>query len=259
MKKIIILTILCIFCNVELKSQGFDWQLSPRMPEKYSDLFFGVYASYAFSNETGKFNYYEDECNCGKFENGTGSNLSFGAVSEYWLEDGQTALKAGAKFSMHSPEFSANQSLPIILNNGTEALIHYRNTFKSDIQLLSLNAGVKRRLFESFFFASLDLQFIFLLDNTEKHYEEITGPSYAPPFPTNPPSYKRLVSEGKIEDMNSLVIRPELSLGYDLDIGIGYYISPQLSISYNLTNIIDKGNWKSLQYGIGVNIMRWLK
>jgi hypothetical protein len=154
--------------------------------------------------------------------------------------------------------FAANQSLPIILNSGEESLIHYRNTFESKLEWVAISAGAKERLLGTFFYAGLDLQFAFLLKNFEKHIEEITAPSYAPPFPTNPPSFKRLVSEGKIEDVRPFSLSTAFSIGYDLDLGIGSYVSPYFSISYNFTDMISKGNWKSLQYGIGLKVMRWI-
>lgn len=255
-KQTIYIAVIILSANTAF-AQGFDWQLSSRLPVRHSNLFLGLQADYSFSSETGRFDFYEDECNCGSFKDGSGKGFSVGIQGEYWLEDGLTSLKSSLTYSSISPEFSAIQSLPVLLPDDSEANIDYKNTFSSNISYIAFSFGAKRRLFETHFHIGADLSFAVLTGNSETHKEKIIGPSWAPPFSTNPASYERLVSEGKVEELKSFDIYSTVSVGYDIDAGIGYYISPKIGFRIPMMSLISKGDWKRSSVIFGLSFSRW--
>lgn len=257
MKKIILLLIL-MFVSNSLFSQGFSWELSPRLFEKASDYFIGIDYKYGLSRENGDFSFYEDDCKCGEFSKGSGNRQYFSLQLEKWLSDGKTSYNFSLGISLHNNLFSTKQSLPILLPNGNETLITYENRFESTLQNFNITFEYKKRLLESFYFLSIGLHSVYVYENYQKHIEKILSPNYVNPFPTNPPSYRRVVSSGKINDLRNFNFQPFLSIGKDIEFGFGYYASPYLQLSCSLLSQIKGEHWNSLQASIGIRIMRWV-
>ncbi len=242
--------------NYSSLAQGFDWELSPRLPQNYSSLFFGLGGSYSHSKEFGVFSFYEKDCNCGNFSGGKSSGFSLQLTSEYWLPSGLWSLRAAAGYNETNPEFSSVSSLPININ-GQENFIDYENTYSGNLSYVFLNFGAKRRLFESHFYLAADLGLSFLINNKEKHIEKIVGPDWAPPFSTNPPSYSRIVAYGEIKDIYKMNVMPIISAGYDVDLGTGYYMSPAVSCALPMMNLISSGNWRRTSFSLSLSLFRW--
>ena len=248
-----------IVVGVRLEAQGFNWELSPRLPENINYDFLGITLQQGFSKELGNFSFYENDCNCGKFENGNGSSYVFGINYEKWILDGNSSFSFGVNYYYRKNEFSSKQQLPIILPNGQEDVITYENIFRNSFDNIAFNFEFKKRIENSFYYFSIGNILHLVLSNKQKHIEIILSPSYANPFPTNPPSYSRVVSEGRINKSNTFNLSPFLNVGRDIDIGQKYYISPYIQISYLLIDQVQEEKWKSVQAILGIRVMRWLK
>ncbi|HOQ48822.1 MAG TPA: hypothetical protein PLV01_03215 [Candidatus Kapabacteria bacterium] len=259
MKKylIIFFSLVCI-CG-RLESQGFNWELSPRLPESINYEFIGFAVQQGFSKELGDFSFYEQDCNCGKFSDGNGSSSAFGLSYEKWILDGRSSLSFVINYNYRKAEFSTKQNLPILLPDGQEDLITYENMFSNSFDNITLNFEFKKRIDRTYYFVSIGNVFYFTLSNKQKHIEKILSPSYANPFPTNPPSFRRVVSEGRINKANDFNFSPFLSIGKDIDLGHKYYISPYIQIAYLFIDQVRQEKWKSVQANVGVKLMRWLK
>ncbi len=253
MKKLLL--ILLLSANT-LFSQGFGWELSPRLFEKTSEYFLGIDLKFGLSQEIGDFSFYENDCQCGKFSNGKGKRQHFAILIEKWSDNGKASYIASLGMSLNINLFSTKHSLPILLPNGNETLITYENRFESNLQNFNFTFEYKKRLFESFYFFSIGCHSFYSFQNNQKHIEKILSPN-ANPFPTNPPSYNRVVSNGKINDLRNFNFHPFLSFGKDIDLGFRYYLSPYIHLSYSLLSQIKGEKWNSLQGTLGLRIMRW--
>ncbi|GEM_PF-3476115 len=257
MKKYLIILLNFLFICVNAETQGFNWELSPRLPENINYNFLGIIFQQGFSKELGNFGFYENDCNCGSFSDGNGLSNTFGISFEKWILDGNGSLSIAISYNYRKNKFSTKQNLPIILPNGQEDIITYENIFKNSFDNVAVNFQFKKRIYNSFYFISIGNVFYFSVSNSQKHIEKILSPSYANPFPTNPPSYSRVVSEGQINKTNVFNLAPFLSVGKDIDLGGKYYISPYVQISYLLINQIRDEKWKSIQVDAGIRLMRW--
>ncbi len=237
-------------------AQGFDWQMSSRTPVLLSNQFVGVKASVSISQEFGDFDFYEDDCNCGNFENGTGAHYSAGLSYEKWLQNGLASIRASLDFSSSSSKFETRSSLPVLLPDDSESEINYLNSYELSLGRIAVSFGAKHRIYESHFYGSVDLLLLLNISEEQKHYEKILGPDWAPPFPGNPPSRRRLVSSGKTDAIYSLSAVPMFGLGYDFALGMGTYSSVEFNIGSPLLNRISKGSWHSISYGIGFRLQK---
>lgn len=251
-------TLLVLLSTLKIFSQGFDWELSPRLYEPFSPYFIGINYSLNISKDLGNFNFYEDKCNCGKFDNGNGVSQKIGINFEKWTSDGTSSLNIGIFYTKDNNYFSVKQSLPIITPSGEESLIIYENSFDNLNHDIVASFEFKKRLLESFYFLSFGTELLFTFENNQKHYEKIISPANANPFPTIPPSKKRLIESGHINNLRKYNFTIFLSFGKDIDLGFKYYLSPYMNISYTFLNQIYDDKWKSISGGIGLKIMRWL-
>ena len=85
--------------------------------------------------------------------------------------------------------------------------------------------------------------------------ERILGPPEVPPFNTNPPAYEREITAGKFYKLSFLTVTPKIELGYDLQLGLGKYITPVASISLPVMSVIKTDNIRKLDFSFGVRYL----
>lgn len=258
MKSLLSIATAMILISSASIAQGFDWQLSARTPVPLSNQFIGIHAGASLSNEFGDFDFYEDDCNCGNFEKGTGANYIAGLAYERWLKSGLVAIRSSLEYRKSLTKFESRSSLPVILPDDTESEIDYLNSYELSLSRIAASIGAKHRIAESHFYGTFDLLVLLNISEDQKHYERILGPDWAPLFPGNPPSRKRLVSSGKTDAIYSLQIVPSFSFGYDLELATGTYSSLEFNIGSPLLNRISRGSWYSFSYGFGFRILKML-
>jgi hypothetical protein len=226
-------------------SQGFDWQYSSRMPYTIPDFFVGLNVGYGSVSEIGDFNLKEDLIECCKFGSGDGKSYFFGITSEYWY-DGYTSYNLGISYSASNSNFVIRSSVPT--RNGEFVTDYGMN---STISYTNIDLGIKRRVFDTHFNYGGGLLTSILLSGNSAYTEQ--GIS------DNVPFEKRTISNGKIEELNGIVISPYIFAGYDADLGIGYYATPNISLSYNIISIVENDPWRRFSFSVGVKIFRSLE
>ena len=235
--------IILVFLNINISfSQGFDWQTSGRMPYIIPDLFIGLNTGYTYYNHSGEFNLKEDFVECCQFTSGTGRGYNFGLVGEYWY-DGYTAFIATIDFSKVGGDFTIQSVLP---TKEGDFITEYG--FNSVINYLNFEFGIKRRIYETHITYGGGLKFSVVISSNSNYTEQAIS--------NNVPFEKRTINNGAIQDLNSILLSPVLFIGYDASLGIGYYASPNVSLSYNLNSVIEDESWRRFSISLGMKIFR---
>lgn len=243
-KSILILLILC-FSVINSFSQGFDWQKDSRMPYKIPEFYLGLQAGYISINEYGDFNLKEDFIECCKFQDGDGKSYYFGITSEYWY-DAFTSFNFGISYIINNSNFIIRTIVPT--RNGDFITDYGLN---SKISASEIDIAINRRLSNTHLKYGFGLTTTILIQADKEYTEQAIS--------NNVPFEKRIISNGKISDLNEIILSPYLNISYDLDLGIGYYASPNLHLSYNIIDLLKNESWKRFSIGLGIKIYRSLK
>jgi len=248
MKRIILILILS---SVNLYSQGFDWQFTYREPSNSPRLFVGINAQTEFSVHNGDINFSESLIPCCRFDKGNGVNFIGGINSEYWLTGGEFALNAFLNYKSLSSNFTANPD-PVYYKNDT---LRTEIKFSNSISYIQFALGGKYRIDLSHFYVGAGLRFDILLDNNFEHTERVTSVNHS----FNDGSTSRKINSGKIDDLSNLIVNPEIKVGYDFNLGLGLYASPNVAMSFNLNEIADRTNWKAFNFALNISIFKGIK
>lgn len=238
--RILVLYILLCFPLITL-SQGFNWQYNARIPSTYPVIFAGINGEYSFLFHSGNFNFLESDIPCCRFGNGDGSGNSVGLLLEYWYE-GDISIQLGLAVNRSTGNFSVNSS---DTTRGGNMVTAY--DFESLINYLSVNPGIKFRLFDSKFFITTDLKILLKFDADGEHSESRVS--------ENVPFARRTISNGRIPDLNAIVLMPGIRFGLDIAISRGIYLSPYISAGYTVNNIIDEDKWRYFNINFGASLM----
>lgn len=248
-KQTIRLFIIFIFTSsINIFGQGFAWQYSPRLPFKTPKLFYGINANFGLVTSKGNVTFLENKITCPKFENGNGTNFSVGINFEYWNKNNQTAYTGNINYLRNYINYSSLDFVPI----SNSIVAEYENQLALDYSAIVLSVGYKYRILETHLTigASLDLGINFTNNFVVK--EKILGPPEVPPFSTNPPSYERNVLNGEFNKFNLINFSPRFSIGYDLQVGLGKYITPLISAEIPLTKMLSEDNVKNFAIYVGI-------
>lgn len=241
--------ILVTALSSNLSAQGFDWQYSSRLPSKSPVFFAGVFGQYSSSTHFGNIDFFEKKALCLTFKDGNSSGYKIGLYTEYWYK-GNLAFNSALNYNSSPAVFKAKTKYP-----RPEYEVVYENEFNACIDYISLNIGSKYRLGNSHIWVGAQLNFDFLLNSEYKQYERIVSPKEEPPFPTDPPSYKRTITNGYVAPPNKFAFYPSIKLGYDAEIMRGAYASPYFGIDVPMSDLISKGQWQKYSFSIGINIL----
>lgn len=85
MKKHFLLVFFFVVHPILIHSQGFDWELSPRLPFSIPRIYFGIATNISKNFYNGSLSLFEDYYKCSVFSTGDGSSNAFGLKAEYWL------------------------------------------------------------------------------------------------------------------------------------------------------------------------------
>ncbi len=248
MKRILLIL---LFSSLNLYSQGFDWQFSYRTPTDSPHLFVGINAQTDLSIHSGDINFSESLIPCCRFDKGNGVNLIGGINSEYWLSGGEIAINASLNFKSLSSNFTANPD-PIFYQNDT---LRTEIKFSNSLYYLQLAFAGKYRINMSHLYVGAGLRFDILLDNTFEHTERVTSVNHS----FNDGTVVRKINSGKISELSKVIIYPEIRFGYDFNLGLGLYASPNISMSVNLNNIAQDSKWKAFNFGLNISILKGIK
>lgn len=250
MKRVIVVILLSFLFCFKSFAQGFDWQYSARLPFDVPFLFIGLNTSSEINTISGKFPFIEKEVKCTDFNDGDGFSWSLGLSSQYWI-DALSAISLDLKYKFSSVSFKSNWELPRV-----DYTVRYQNEYSSNIDIINMSISYKKRIYNSHFAYGAGIDLDFILSNEAEHWEKILGPSDEPPYPGNPPSYKRKISDASIEDLNSLIVTPNLKFSYDLDLGLSTYSEIGFKYTPPIFNYLIDGRWRQSNYSFYINILR---
>ena len=249
--KILLLTVFVFHSNFAY-GQGFDWQWSARMPFQTPRLYWGVSLQYGFQFASGDISFLEDKIQCPKFTDGSGNNFAFGLNFEYWEKLNRFAYRGSIQYGVNTLTSKSLDNVPY-----SQSLIaKYENKLELNFSKIGFKIGGKYRIANTHFNIGADLMLSFIIDKTFKATEEILGPPEIPPFSTNPPSYKRDILNGEINTFNLFQLEPSLSIGYDLQLGLGTYISPHFTLLIPTKSMFSNDNLTNFSTSFGIIFYR---
>jgi len=249
MKKAIIIIFFSSFLVVY--SQGFDWHYSSRLPFELPKLYFGINTSYNYNmNYLNEFPVYQpsqDNELVFNYGNINDLDLSFGLVGEYWILN-NTAVMLKINVNLNNNEFINNETVPIDANTNWET----QQVSNYNMIILSFSQGIKRRINSTFINYGFVLNTEFIINQNLSSIER----SVFPIDRTFINGEKEIESDFLLPKLSTIKFKPEIFVSYDYSIAIGYYLSPFISVGYQLgSNFVDN-EWTYVQFQFGFNILR---
>ena len=239
-----------IFYPIQMFAQGFDCQYSPRLPSDSPTIFAGINAESQLFANSGRFQLTEQTVHCCNFSGGWGTGWKIGFAGEMWYR-GKYAFQTSLAYVSNSGDFKNRVSAPL----SEQELLVTDFIHNSQISYLNLDFGYKQRFADTRFSWGVALTGAVLLESDSKYFERIVSPSNFH-FPLNPPSQERIISEGKISDLNSIILAPKFLLAYDFDMGLGKYASFFVSVQLPIMTVTKDDNWRRWHFSTGVNFLK---
>lgn len=242
---------LIIITALKSYAQGFDWQISARLPFEIPRLFGGVVVNSSKISYKGSLNLTESFIECTKFESGIGSAFSFGFMMEYW-QKANYALFFELKFLNAKGEMQAlADSFPVLIKQ-IPRIVKVQNDVNFYYSYILAEFGVKYRLFETNLFAGLSFNFDLKTSSKYDLFEQVLSP---PEYHFKDFSQRRKLFNGKISDLSVFAVSPKFSLGYNAVLGIGIYATPQISFEFPLYNYSSQDRLRITTLSIGISIL----
>ena len=249
--KILIIVVTVAHSNFAF-GQGFDWQWSARLPFETSRMYLGIGTQYEFQFASGEISFLEDKISCQNFDGGKGKNYVFGLNFEYWEELNRFAYRSSIRCGIST---FASQSIDYVPHS-PNIIAEYENKLTLDFLKIDFKIGGKYRIANTHLNVGADLMLSFIINHTFKATEEILGPPEMPPFSTNPPSYIRDILRGATNSFNRIQFYPALSIGYDLQLGLGTYAEPNFSLLISPQSMFSNDNVTNYLISFGINFYR---
>ena len=248
--------LLVFFCASLLPAQGFDWQYDARMPSDYPDLFFGLDFAAGGSSYTGQLQHTEkiDDpfdgslvCReCGIFDSGSDSYLSFGLRGEYWV-DALWTVRAGVGYV--STDMHAQRDLPDLPSLDFGA-VSSELQFESTRRRVALDVGMRRRMLDRFSVGGA-LNTAILLSESIEQNQQIIAPAEAAFLIDGVYSSTRPVV-GELSSAADLLFSVDLGVYYDAPLARGLYAVSGLVASIPLHSATADQSWRG--YGLRLNV-----
>lgn len=235
-------SILFLFSSINLFSQGFNWQVSPRFPVEIPNQFYGIGFDYSHVSHFGNFNLVENQIPCCTFQEGIGTRYGLSLNFENWLNDTES-YNLSLSYNYLQSNFEIQSVVPT-----REGDFITRYDFDSKIHFVGIGGFFKKRIPNYQINLSGGINLLVNLSDSQTHTE--FGIS------NNVPFRERSLSTGSINESNFLLVEPFVQAGTDLDLGIGMYASPNLKIGYTLNSYIQEDNWRSFTIGLNIRIYR---
>lgn len=223
-----------------LKSQGFDWYYSSRLPFDIPKLFVGAKAEIGSLNHNVNLSLLEaisgnelgNEFECCRFNFGAGRSIKIGGIVEYWYES-YSAVNLSFGFVQNQVNFERNTT-PLPLPNGD--FFNTKITYNTNISNLYFDLGWRYKILESHFFINPSLNVNYYLSSSAGDMKEsIVSPDYET---FSDGSLVRIIENGKVPETNSINYNFNFKIGYDFSIDNGIYISPYLGYMLSLNNLV---------------------
>ena len=224
-----------IICYSNLLSQGFDWQWSARFPVKNPQDYYGLNINYGLDYLVGHISMLEDRVDCPDFVGANGSHFGIGLNYTHWEKNNRYAIYGLLQYNAFSVSAYSIDKVPLT----DDVIARYKISLDYNFNQIELLVGVNYRILETHFSIGAGINIGGLFNGSFSVNEEILGPADVPPFQTNPPSYSREIVAGELKSLNIFQIRPHIKLSYNLQLGRGTYIEPNLCYKIPLGSIFN--------------------
>lgn len=232
-------------------SQGFDWQFSPRIPFSHSKFFWGFNASGLIISTTGNFSFLEDHIACCDYESGYGKSIKLGVSAEYWC---RSAIALNGSLNINLINSSFKQTIVVPRSDGkNDYFSRYKYFLDESRNYISGDISAKYRILNSHFSAGGGISSSILISSQALHKEKIISPSDETFIDG---SKERKITNGILQDYNTILITPSLFINYDLDLGIGYYSSIKFCSFFPLMSVVQNDNWREWKFGFEFQFLK---
>lgn len=254
MKRQLLLILFGLASAVPTLAQGFDWQYSARNPTESPRRFLGAVVSAGYATHQGSLPYLERDLSipCCTYENGSGLPLGFGLTFEQWLPNNIAAYGAvGYRLLTASFVAPSTQSEPMF--DGRTLVTQYE--YGSTLHYLDISGGTRYRLPSTHFSLGVGVRVQVLVGSAATHTHRVISPSdfY---FTENPPSQVKEFRFVNVADAAPLVIAPYLTVGYDISLANGMYLSPLATVGIPVMSTASNATWNTTDIGILIRILR---
>lgn len=227
-----------------VKSQGFNWEFSPSMPTKYPDFYLGLDIAIQNNYNTGNYMFTENYVPCCEFTEGFGNGYHIGLATEKWFQ-GSWAAGVKANYSLYSNTFTSQSTYPRVDYNVT-----YQLDFNSSYSYVSIQLFYKKRIAAYHLNFTGSLKTDFLINQSNEFSESIISP--------NNETYvdgtqQRTIANGAIAPLYSLVLIPQVGVGYDINLKKGKFANFTVYSQLPLMSLVKQGSWR--RWSIGAEIL----
>lgn len=232
--------------------QGYEWEWSPRAPLSMPTRYVGVEVAGQYALHTGSLEYFEELIPCCDFTSGTGVPLRLTIIAEQWVKP-SLSVQAGIGVMFQGSSFTApGDTLP----RADQPPIVTEYAMETSITSLTLQGGVRQRLFDTFLSIGLDLRGLITVGSSQSLEDRVVSPDdYM--FTTNPPSRVRDLSGAQvISDVTVFVFEPSVVLQYDIALARGSVLSPSVNVSMPFGSLSTSQSWSYVAVGIGMRLSR---
>lgn len=224
-------------------SQGFDWQVSSRLPYDITNKYIGAVGSLSYGYHTGSFPFLENDIVCCNYDKGDGLGVQFGLAGEYWYEH-NLAFTASVLYSQVSANFRTETSV-IKKTNPDLPGFNWTTAYISDISLgfITLDMAVKRRVYDKLSLrAGVDINFN--INSSELHKNIVVSPNN---IPFSDGTFEKELSNGRIGELSNFVLGVSIGASYDINLGIERYGEISAISNYTVNSYVSNNNWQNLQ------------
>lgn len=232
-------------------SQGFDWQISPRLPFQIPRNYLGVTGSFSKIFYKGALNLTESFVNCTEFRTGKGESYSFGISGEHWYTSFISFVFEVKYFSANGKMFALADSFPVLIKQNP-AIVKVQNEMFLSYYYLVMTFGGKIRLFESNFFIGTSFDLAFKTKTNYDVFEQVLSP---PEYHYIDYTQRRKLFGGRISDLSFFSFSPKFVFGYDATLGIGLYATPRFAIELPFYNYSKEERLHLLAFSLSINIL----
>jgi hypothetical protein len=243
--KIILILCLVALSVTESRSQGFDWQFSSRLPSDYPEYFLGFSGGYEHSLHDGNIVLDDTQFDCCQFETGSGPGFFVGLTGEYWL-GGHFAVNAKLLYINSSSTF-LKQADPIPIIGSEDLITEYE--FRNTLSYVNFELSGKYRLLESHFHVGATLFLGVKVTEKNEYFERVVQGG-----PFNDGTTEKVLEIANTPDVRSIYFMPKINFGYDVDLGLGKYMTPQVSVGLPIISISETTSWDRFSLSAGVSV-----
>lgn len=237
-------------------SQGFDWQYSARLPVNNPIRFYGIELASGYTSHVASLDYLEKGTGikCCTYERGNGIPYGVLVAGDYWLEP-DVSIQGGLGLLVRSVSLTSDpQSYPSVGLDSIVTFVSSEYVFQGSLTYLTAQAALRYRILGTHLNVGGGVKLLLKLAESQTQIDRVIGPdNYY--FDGNPPTKEKDLEATLLNDASGIVIEPFVSLGYDLSIRRGMYLTPTVTVGGPVTSLSKTQPWRSLDLGFSIRLM----